>query len=61
MWPETTCTPFQAEADAAPVLDSHRPYWIGAGAETTYTPAKPDAAPVRLIVRRVKPKKRRNR
>ena len=31
------------------------PYWMDAG-ETTYTPfQKPDAAPVRLIVRRVQP------
>ena len=36
------------------------PYWVDGAAdvaETTYTPfqAEPDAAPVRLIVRRVKP------
>ena len=43
------------EADWTPI-----PYWMDGAAdvaETTYTPfdTKPDAAPVRLIVRRVKP------
>ena len=43
------------ETDWTPI-----PYWMDAAAavaETTYTPfqSKPDAAPVRLIVRRVKP------
>ena len=53
---------------APPTAQSHRgipetdwtpiPYWMdGAAAETIYTPfdSQPDAAPVRLIVRRVKP------
>ena len=44
----------RSEEDWTPI-----PYWIGAAdvAETTYTPfqTKPDAPPVRLIVRRVKP------
>ena len=41
-------------------LEAHRPYWMDGAAdvaETTCTPfqSEPDAAPVRLIVRRVKP------
>ena len=47
--------------EAIPKVDwTHIPYWIEGGAdvaETSYTPfaSEPDAVPVRLIVRRVKP------
>ena len=55
------CQPAQSLIEAIPEADwTPIPYWMDGAAdvaETAYTPfrSKPDAAPVRLIVRRVKP------